>query len=115
MNFNNTPPNYVLVEMYSDGYIRAYGDKSIRCHIFNRPHCISIESAKLAEELVENALPRPFREIYFPGMVRKTGNLRKITPIDIQTAVWNIELLNSVGGNQRYRKPTDAIRDFLGG
>lgn len=110
MNSKSVPPNYALVELYSDGFVRVYGDKSLRCQIFNRPHCNSVELAKRAEELVENALPLPYREIYFPGMVRSTAIHRKIKPVDIRTTIGNIALLNpSVATSDTENQPMPYV------
>ncbi len=108
---------YALIELYPDGYIKVYGEKSLQIEIVNRPYCISEKGELLAEQLVDSILPEGYREIFWPGMVRKTGILRTITPQQIQRVVGQVFRLNVFSRNSspRYRRSSDVVRELLRG
>lgn len=113
MDWKNEPPNYALVEMYSDGYLKVYGEENLRCEVINRPHCSTAEAAQTAEQLIDESLPYQYRNICWPGKVRASGFLRKIKPTDIVGVVSEVAILNSICGNGRFTRAADVVRQCL--
>ncbi len=108
----------VLVELYSDGFIRVYASKIVNVVIINRPHAATLEGGRLAEQLIDDILPINFKAVYFPGMIRATGQLKKITPTSIKQRLERIDLLHSLnfsGDGKRSRSIKQTILSILGG
>jgi len=73
----------VVVELYSDGFVKVYSEARARVRIVNRPHVVRDSAAPLADEWVEMQLPPRHQEVYWPGCVRATGQVRKVRPSDL--------------------------------
>ncbi len=96
----------VLVELYSDGFVRSYASKNVNIIIINRPHAATLEGGMLAEQLIDDILPFNFKAVYFPGMIRATGQLKRVTPTSIKRRLERIDLLHSLNfSGDAWRKP----------
>lgn len=98
---------HVVVEISSDGFIQVFGDKNVQVQIINRPVATSPESGKVCDEIVREILPRAHKEVYFPGMVRKTGLARVMTLKKINELLADTLLLQALGGK------TDSTREIV--
>ena len=84
----------VLIVLHSDGFVEAFADKEhIDVETVVMPHSSNVP---LAEEYVELTIPRPYREIYFPGNRRAVDQVRTLLPSDIAWQKWNREFLDGL-------------------
>lgn len=95
---------HVLVVAHADGYIEVFADKGIRCRFVNICQMPTVEGEILAERYLEESLPKPFKDIYFPGNRIVTGNVLQLTPellakrefeVDVVRACNAVQLINS--------------------
>lgn len=82
----------VLIVAHGDGYIEVFG-KNIDVHIANMTTTSNVAGEIVAEDYLRHSLPMPYRDIYFPGMLRKTGTVEEIRPADIATRQLNLSIL----------------------
>ena len=98
MTHNTTPRptrQAVLVVLNSDGFVEAYADQSlVDVHIVNKPAMTSNAGQILAEQYLETEIPRRHREIYFPGNLVDTNQVRTRTPDDIADRETGLALCN---------------------
>lgn len=92
----------ILVEVAADGFIKVYGHKHIQAKIINRPSVATSELGCQVDELIDNALPVRYREIYYPNNIRATGKVKRTKPSDILRISHELEILNSIGTPSRY-------------
>ena len=88
----------VLVVFNSDGFVECYAGKDVDVHIVTKPHASTPAAEILAQEYVGLAIPRPYREVYFPSYCRAAEQLRRITAADILNRQHDVELLRGLQG-----------------
>lgn len=103
----------VVVELHSDGFVRVYGDKCVSAIVLNRPAVRSARAAIIAEQLIDECLPIRHRDVYCPGRVRATGQVRRITVDDIHAAILELRALEAVA-DQRPTPIRHLIARVLG-
>ena len=86
----------VLVVFNSDGFVECYAGKAVDIHIVTKPHASTPAAEILAQEYVGLAIPRPYREVYFPSCCRAAEQLRRITAADILNRQHDVELLRGI-------------------
>lgn len=69
----------VLIEVASDGYVKVYAEKGAQVIMINRPHVVNAKNGEMTDELIDEALPQSWREVYYPSNVRCAGLPRKLT------------------------------------
>jgi hypothetical protein len=86
----------VLVVFNSDGFVECYAGKDVDVHIVTKPHASTSTAEILAQEYVGLAIPRAYREVYFPSYCRAAEQLRRITAADILNRQHDVELLRGI-------------------
>ena len=80
----------------SDGFVEVFGGREVDCHVAQRLAVDSIEAERMAEEFLDGTLPKRFRELFLPGMLRRPGlssGLRRKRRID---TLWQLEILKGL-------------------
>lgn len=70
---------YVVVECASDGWISVFGSDRVSARVVVRPHSENIRLAQGLDEYVSLQIPRTHRSVYWPGCIRATGQVEKLT------------------------------------
>ncbi len=86
----------VLVVLSSDGFVEVFGGREVDCHVAQRLAVDSIEAERMAEEFLDGTLPKRFRELFLPGMLRATGLVERITPEKALDTLWQLEILKGL-------------------
>lgn len=86
----------VVVVLHHDGYIEVFGDDSIDAQVAVMPHMPTQEGEVLAERYLTKQLPRRHRTVYFPGMLRATGQVETLRPTDINRRKTGLAFLQCV-------------------
>ena len=95
---------YVLAVAHADGYFEIFAGKGVRARLVNICQMPTAEGEILAERYLEKSLPKPYRDIYFPGNRIAPGNVLQLTPellakrefeMDVVRTCNAIPLLNS--------------------
>lgn len=68
-------PTLALVEI-EPPMVRVYGEKHLRVHICERPATDDSELEIMTERWLDNTIPKAFRRVFYPGMVRKAAVIR---------------------------------------
>ncbi|QDS91897.1 hypothetical protein FF011L_06330 [Roseimaritima multifibrata] len=84
----------VLIVTHADRYIEVFGE-NIDVHIANMTATSNVAGEITAEDFLELSLPMPYRDIYFPGMLRKTGTVEEIRPADLAVRQINLSMLRA--------------------
>jgi hypothetical protein len=66
-----------LIVLSSDGWIEVYCERTVQVHIAHRLHVTTRETAQLADEYMDVALPRRFKRLFIPGRLRATGRVER--------------------------------------
>ncbi len=72
----------VLAVLNSDGFVEIYAGDHVDVRIVNAVHCETLAGEVSAERLIEQSLPRRFRDVYFPGNRRGFGMVETVTVDD---------------------------------
>ena len=86
----------VLVVFNSDGFVECYAGKAVDIHIITKPLASTSTAEILAQEYVDLAIPRAYRDVYFPSYCRAAEQLRRITAGDIINRKYDVELLRGI-------------------
>ena len=73
----------VLAVLNSDGFVEIYAGKHVDVKIVNTVHCETPAGEVSAERLIEQSLPRRFRDVFSPGNRRGFGMVEKSTIDDL--------------------------------
>lgn len=65
-----------ILLVHAGGHIQLFGDQLLDVRVIDVPHVQSVRAEILIEQWIESELPRPYRDIYFPGNLRASGNVR---------------------------------------
>ena len=76
------PRSKVLIILHNDGFVEVFGRDDIDVRIVNMP-AIHPAGEAFAEEYLDLILPRPYKEVHWPGMVRAVGKVDTVTPLDL--------------------------------
>lgn len=99
------PKQPVLVILHSDGYVQVYGDrKLVDCHVAIMPQMTSDKGQMLAEQILELELPLRYKQIYWPGNLIGTHQVRTRTLDDIAQTEWELQfcrVLSAIGQDAR--------------
>lgn len=86
MDSKQSQPPYkrrkVLVVLHDDGFVEAFGHDDVDVKVVNLTS-VPVRGESLAEDYLELTLPKPYRDVYWPGMSRATGFMRKVTVLDL--------------------------------
>ena len=69
----------VLAVLSSDGFVEIYAGDHVDVRIINAVHCETPAGEVSAERLVEQSLPRRFRDVFSPGNRRGFGMVEEFT------------------------------------
>lgn len=72
LNDRQTPPAYVLVKAWGDGWIEVFAEKHVRVQIIGLPATDDQEMERLADELASLSLKPPFVAVNWPSWKRAT-------------------------------------------
>jgi hypothetical protein len=86
----------VLVVFNSDGFVECYASKHVDIYIATKPHASTSVAEILAQEYVDLAIPRAYRDVFFPSYCRAAEQLRRITAGDILNRQHDVELLRGI-------------------
>jgi len=88
----------VLVLLHFDGYVECFASKDVDIHITNVPQASTPAAEILAQEYVGLAMPRSYRDVYWPSNRRAAEQVRKTTAADIMRRRADVELLHAIKG-----------------
>ena len=107
---------HVLVSVSSDGYIEVYASHDVVATVINRPVARSPKEGRKVDELLENILPRPYKEIFWPGHLVCSGQQETLKPTDIRNAVDGVRVINGIGDERtRYSTVSQVAYAAIGG
>ena len=86
----------VLVVFNSDGFVECYASKQVDIYIATKPQASAPAAEILAQEYIDLAIPRAYRDVFFPSYCRAAEQLRRITAGDILNRQHNVELLRGI-------------------
>lgn len=76
------PRAKVLIVLHHDGFVEAFGRDDVDVKIVQMP-AMPMAGESLAEEYLDLILPKSYRAVHWPGMVRAVGKMDTITPQDL--------------------------------
>ena len=74
------PRQRVLVVPHPDGHLEVFGERNIAVHVARVPIAHSRDAERVADEVVDLRLPRPFRELHRADKLRAVGTTRPLRP-----------------------------------
>ena len=74
------PRTRVLVVLSSNGFVELFAGKDVDFHVAQRLHVETIEAERMVDEYLTNALPKQYRDLFFPGKLRATGLVSSVAP-----------------------------------
>ena len=86
----------VLVVLSSNGFVELFADKNVDFHVAQRLHVETIEAERLADDLLDITIPKPFRNLFFPGKLRATGLVEKITAEMALDTLYKLSILRGL-------------------
>lgn len=84
---------HCLVEVCSDGFLQAYGPKNLFVTMVNRPKVRTARAGRIVDQLLNEILPLPYRDIYYPSAIRATGQVKRITVDALLDIMHDLEFL----------------------
>ena len=107
---------HVLVSVSSDGYVEVYASHDVVATVINRPVARSPKEGRKVDELLENILPRPYREIFWAGHLVCSGQQETVKPTDIRNTVDAVRVINGIGDERtRYSTVSQVAYAAIGG
>jgi len=86
----------VLVVLSSNGFVELFADKDVDFHVAQRLHVDTIEAERLAEDLLDITIPKSFRNLFFPGKLRATALVEKITAETALDTLYKLSILRGL-------------------
>lgn len=85
----------VLIVMCGNGLIEAYAGNHVDVHFINRLYVgdETADAANLIDQYHDRAMPRCYRDLYFPNKCRATGFHEKVTPEQAAHALYQRNIL----------------------
>lgn len=111
-SYHNRPREAVLLVLNPDGWVEAYAERHVDVHIAIRLH-VPPEGEQLADEYLDLTLPRRFRQVYWPGLLRAADTVRTVTPSDVAWREWELELLHAIQGFDLQPTTTEGRRIWI--
>lgn len=102
---------HVLVVAHADGYIEVFADKGVRARFVNICQMPTVAGEVLAEQFIEAGLPKPFKDIYFPGNRIATGNLLQLTPELLAKREFEMDLVRACNAIQSINSDTTKSQE----
>lgn len=93
---NGRQREMVLVVFNSDGFVECYASKQVDIFIATKPYASGPAAEILTEEYVDLAIPRAYRDLYFPSYCLAAEQLRRIAAGEILNRQHNVELLRGI-------------------
>ena len=84
-----------LIVCHSDGYVEAYGPKSLSVKLVRMPHAEQRKNESAAEAVLEELLAPIWRKWFFPGCLRGALMNRALKPDAVMDSQI-IKVMNSV-------------------
>ncbi|MEQ1904753.1 MAG: hypothetical protein ABL888_11245 [Pirellulaceae bacterium] len=104
---------FVLIETAVDGYQRAFAENANVLFV-NRPLARTQEAGRQVDELIRLALPESYRKLYYPGMVRAVGNLKRLTIEQLIDTVTDLRILEAISSDRQSTSITAKVSRVLG-
>jgi len=96
----------VLIVCHGDGYVEAFASKTVDVRIVQLPS-VAPRNEPLAEQYLEEALPRRYRALHFPNLLRAADMVRRVTVADLVKRHFDLAILaglNRVGEKEGTRE-----------
>lgn len=90
-----TPRQPVLIVTHADGYFEVFG-RDIDVHVATMAAMDDVAGELVADDYLGITLPDRFRKIYFPGLIKTTGQVRDIRPRDIAYRELRLSMLRAM-------------------
>ncbi|TWU24775.1 hypothetical protein [Bythopirellula polymerisocia] len=87
------PRAAVLVVSHPNGHLEVFGDRHIVVHIARLPVANNIEAERIAQNVVEMLLDRPFLAVYRADKLRAVGTTRPLLPTVLARELATNELI----------------------
>ncbi len=107
------PATVPILILHRGGELLAYAPGGVVVRIVNIPVTSTAAGDLAAERLLEETLPRQYRDIFWPGNLRASGWLRTMAPDELEDRTDDIHLrsrLESAKPLSRREAITEAIR-----
>lgn len=112
-NSRIVPKNtHCLIEVCSDGFLKAYGPRNLFVTMVNRPKVGTASAGCILDQLLHEILPQPYREIYYPSAIRATGQVKRITIDLLLGLMHDLVFLNRLNNHELDNK--QLLRQILG-
>ena len=85
-------PERLLLVVHEDGYVQVYGESWHCVEVIEMPR-VAPANIDIAEECMLLQVPRPYRDLYYPGKVRASANVRACPSVVSLCAAHEIEEL----------------------
>ena len=97
------PRQAVLVLAHADGWLEVFAEPNIDVRIAMVPTTGTIAGESLAEQVVDLALPRRYRDLHWPGKLRAADRLRVLRPSELLHRDHELALLRGLNAiEQRF-------------
>jgi hypothetical protein len=85
-----------LVVLHADGWVEVYGERSLSVKIVQRIAVSAAEDADTADQLIDLALPRGWRNLYWPMKLRAAQGVDRVTAQRKLDALMDLEILRAI-------------------
>lgn len=82
----------VLVVLHDDGFVEVFGRDDVDVKVVNLPS-LPVRGEAKAEEWLDLTLPKPYKDVHWPGMSRATGFVQKVTAFDLAHQQRTLDLI----------------------
>jgi hypothetical protein len=107
----------VLIVIRQGRFISAYCQRDDIDFLFVNEPDTSPENGLLGEMLMDQALPKVYRDIHCQGYVRGVGEAQHINAADVQWTIGNVKLIDALALSRPAAErvtPNEALRAGLG-
>ena len=96
----------VLITIEDGQHVTVYGHDTVDVLVLNLPCAESVSQELKREAMLDEMLPQRYKDIHWPGMIRKRGKAKQLTLFDIAEKVQTLEMLELFSApNERKRHP----------
>lgn len=93
----------VVVVLNPDGFVEVYSSSQVSAIVINRPVTNSVRTFELADELIEEVLPAPYKDVMWPGNRVAVGELKEVTTTSMKVNLFRLAVIgtNNLSSHKR--------------